>query len=246
MRWSGVSKSNTPRFVTTRRISWNRAASGRARRPGRSRCRTRRRRARRTPSGEWFGHPVDRRVVDRVARRAAEAEQLRLRRVRVGADGGDVLVAVPVDLGGAHHHVAPAAPHHVEHAPVRVVGLDDPVVGAGARLVVGDEHRLAVGHHQVGLEGGAGQPAADHRDRADRVGQASRRRPGSTRPPRPRTPRPGSTSAALIDVASDRPASLPGTSASSGSVEPLGPERGPRLGSLGRGAYSRWNASSRS
>ena len=32
------------------------------------------------------------------------------------------------------------------------------------------EQRLAVGHHQVGLEARAGEPAADHRDGADRVG----------------------------------------------------------------------------
>ena len=37
----------------------------------------------------------------------------------------EVLVAVRVDLGRAHHHVAAARPHDVEHRPVRVPRLDD-------------------------------------------------------------------------------------------------------------------------
>src|SRR5204862_944499 len=57
-------------------------------------------------------HPVARGVVDGVAGRTAEPEKLHLRTVP-GADEGDVLVAVPVDLAGTHHHVTPAGPHHV-------------------------------------------------------------------------------------------------------------------------------------
>ena len=53
--------------------------------------------------------PVAGRMVDRVARRAAHAEQLRARLLRI-ADAGDVLVAEAIDLGGAHHHVAPPGP----------------------------------------------------------------------------------------------------------------------------------------
>src|SRR5690349_24264265 len=51
---------------------------------------------------------VGRAVVDRVARCAPRAEQLPLRTLP-GPDGGDVLVALAVDLGGSHHHV-PLAP----------------------------------------------------------------------------------------------------------------------------------------
>ena len=71
----------------------------------------------------------------------------------------------------AHDHVAAAVPHPAEHLPVRVEVLDDLAAGPGERLVVGDEAGLAVGHGEVGLEGGAGEAAADHRDRADRVGE---------------------------------------------------------------------------
>src|SRR5690606_26892495 len=59
-------------------------------------------------------HPVARRVADGVTRRATHAEQLSFR-LGEGADARDVLVAVAIDLGGAHHHVAPPVPHHVEH-----------------------------------------------------------------------------------------------------------------------------------
>src|SRR5207245_7785669 len=66
--------------------------------------------------GRMVGHPVAGDVVDRVAGRATEAEQHRLRH-GVVADGGDVLVAVPVDLARTHHHVPPSRPADVEHRP---------------------------------------------------------------------------------------------------------------------------------
>src|SRR5690606_38547540 len=105
-----------------------------------------------------------------VARRAPVAEQLH-RGPRVVADRGQVLVAVAVELAGAHHDVAPAGPHPVEHRSVRVPVLEDPVLGGDERRVVVDEGGLAVGDAQVGLERGPGQASGDHRDRADRVGE---------------------------------------------------------------------------
>jgi hypothetical protein len=116
------------------------------------------------------GHPVRRRVVDRVARGAAIAEQLHLRALVV-ADGGEVLVAVLVDLRAAHHHVTAAVPHPPEHLAVGVEVLHDLAVRPRERFVVGDQAGLAVGHGEVGLEGGAGEPPADHGDGADGVGQ---------------------------------------------------------------------------
>ena len=115
-------------------------------------------------------HPVGGRVVDRVAGRAPVAQQLHLR-LPVVADGGEVLVAVLVDLGAAHHDVATAVPHPAEHLPIRVEVLDDLAFGPLERLVVGDEPSLPVRHGEVGLEGGAGQASPDHRDGPDRVGQ---------------------------------------------------------------------------
>jgi len=116
------------------------------------------------------GHPVRGDVVDGVAGCAAVAEQLHLG-LGVGADGGDVLVAVAIDLGGAHHHVPTAVPHPAEHLSVGVEVLDDRAARPLEGFVVGDEAGLAVGHGQVGLKGGPGEPATDHRDGADRVGQ---------------------------------------------------------------------------
>jgi len=67
--------------------------------------------------------------------------------------------------------VTAARPHDVEHGAIRVVVLDHArVARVEERSIVGNEKCLAVGHHQVGLERGAGQASADHRDRADRVG----------------------------------------------------------------------------
>jgi hypothetical protein len=110
-------------------------------------------------------------VADGVARRTPQAEQLHLGLGQVAPDGGEVHVAVPVDLGGAHDHVAAARPDDVEHAAVGVPGLEDLALGPLEGLVVGDERGLAVGHHEVGLEGGPGEAAADHGDGADGVGQ---------------------------------------------------------------------------
>ena len=102
---------------------------------------------------------------------------------------------------------------------------------SGDGLVVGDERRLAVGHHQVGLEAGPGQPTADHRDGADRVGEAARRRPGSTRRPRPRTRRPGSPARTGASVIGRPPSRTIGQRGLVGGLvgqrQPLGPERRP-------------------
>jgi hypothetical protein len=102
---------------------------------------------------------------------ATHAEQLRLRLARI-TDGGEVLVAVAVDLAGTHDHVATAAPHHVEDRPERDVALDHALgVHRTDRDRVRHEHRDGVGHHQVRFERLAGQPAAAHRHHTDRVAQ---------------------------------------------------------------------------
>src|SRR5690349_25180124 len=67
---------------------------------------------------------VGRAVVDRVARCAPRAEQLPLRTLP-GPDGGDVLVALAVDLGGSHHHVPLAPGDDVEDAAERDPALHD-------------------------------------------------------------------------------------------------------------------------
>ena len=115
------------------------------------------------------GHPVAGGVVDEVAGGSPQAEQLRLRPAPV-ADGGDVLVAVAVDLGGAHHDVAPTRPDDVEDGPVRDVALDHPGrVGDADRQRVRGKDRHRVGHHHVGCEGRLREATADDRAGADGV-----------------------------------------------------------------------------
>src|SRR5580700_963695 len=75
------------------------------------------------------GHPVADRVVDRVARGAAHAKQLGLR-AGVVADTGDVLVAEPVELRGAHHHVPQPGRQHREHVAVGQPALGHAVLVA--------------------------------------------------------------------------------------------------------------------
>ena len=126
--------------------------------------------------------------------RAAEAEQLHLRPAVVGADGGEVLVAERVELAGAHDHVAPTAPSDVEHRPVGVVGLDRRAAGPGEGGVVGDQRGLAVRHHQVGLERGAGRGARRSSGPCRSGWRGSPRRRGSSRRSPRRRPRRGSPS----------------------------------------------------
>src|SRR5690554_7468118 len=58
-------------------------------------------------------HPIARRMIDRVARRAAHAEELHLRLIEI-ADAADILVTITIDLGRAHHDVAFPPPEHIE------------------------------------------------------------------------------------------------------------------------------------
>ncbi len=122
-------------------------------------------------AGRVRGDPVRGLVVDRVARRAPHAEQLRARR-GMRADEREVLVAELVDLAPAHHHVAPPRPHDVEHRAVRVPARDDllGVLDADGEDVL-DEERLAVGHHELGRDRRLGEAPADDGKGADRVGE---------------------------------------------------------------------------
>ena len=115
------------------------------------------------------GHPVAGRVVDRVARRAAHADELHLG-LGVRADGRDVLVAGAVDLARHHHHVAPARPHDVEDGAVGHVRLADELGRAG-----GDGRGPTISaaspsvSDDVGREGALGQPGAEGGDGAERA-----------------------------------------------------------------------------
>ena len=102
--------------------------------------------------------PVAGRMVDGVARRAADTEHLS-RRVLQGSECRQVLVAVAVNLVGAHDDVAPAPGQRLEHAPERHPALDraDDADGGG----VGQQPGLAVGQQDVGREGQPGQPGPD-------------------------------------------------------------------------------------
>src|SRR5262249_17897320 len=64
------------------------------------------------------GYPVARRMVHGVARRAPDPEQRRLRAEEV-SDGGDVHVAMQIDLARAHHYVARPVVDEIENRPVR-------------------------------------------------------------------------------------------------------------------------------
>src|SRR6195952_1662052 len=116
-----------------------------------------------------LGHPVGRLVVHRVARRPADPEKLPLR-LLPWADRGDVLVALAIDLGGAHHHVALAVGHDgLEHEPERHPTLDD-VLGDPQWGSALQDARLTVGDHQQRVGGVLGQPCAQGRQQAHRAG----------------------------------------------------------------------------
>ena len=165
--WSGVWKSNTPRFETTRGTSWKRVAPAPA-----AAARGVAHAADHVDllhegAHGVVGHPVAGGVVDRVARRAPYTDELHLG-LGVRPDGRDVLVARAVDLARHHHHVAPARPHDVEDAAVGHVRLTDEVGRAGGDGRRPDHERgLAVGEHDVGREGQLGQPGAECGDGAE-------------------------------------------------------------------------------
>ena len=108
-------------------------------------------------------------VIDGVAGATAHTEQLRLGAIP-RADVGDVGVAEPVDLAGAHHHMTTAAPQRVEHAAKRNPTFDD-LVGATNWQFVTHIKRLAVADHQVGLEGAARCASAEHWNGAHAAGE---------------------------------------------------------------------------
>src|SRR4051812_17752882 len=109
-------------------------------------------------AGAVLGHPVARAVVDGVAGGATGTQELALRLGEV-TDRGDVLVAVPVDLRGAHHHVPLAVRDDVEHAAEGDPALDH--VGLlTQRRDPAQEEGLAVGDQQVGVRGQLAQPCA--------------------------------------------------------------------------------------
>ena len=111
--------------------------------------------------------PVAGGVVDGVARRASHAEHL-AGRVLQGPERRQVLVAVPVDLVGAHHDVASAPGQRLENPAERHPALDR--AGRADRGRVGQQSGLAVGEQDVGGERQPGQPGADRhhgRHRAD-------------------------------------------------------------------------------
>ena len=122
-------------------------------------------------AGRVVGHPVGGGVVDEVAGGAAQAEQLGLGLSPV-ADGGRVLVAVGVDLAGAHDYVTPTRPDDIEYVAVRHPGLDEPLgIVVAHRDRVGGQYRHGVSHHHGRFEGGAGQAPTDDRRGPDRVAE---------------------------------------------------------------------------
>src|SRR5262249_4848386 len=122
-------------------------------------------------AGRVVRHPVRRLVVDRVPRRASEPDELHAR-AAVRPQKRDVLITETVDLRRAHHDVTRSAPHDVEHRAVGVPARDDLGRAFDAdRHDVLDEECFAVGHHEVGFECRLREPATDHGDGADRVGE---------------------------------------------------------------------------
>ena len=148
IRWSGVSKSNTPE-VADDPAQVVVPARGRAGRGGPvvPDAADHVDRARRT-SAARAGAPSSWSGGSRCcrARRARRASCARGR--AVVADRGDVHVAVAVDLARPHHHVPAAGPEHVEHGPVRDPALDDRRLvadGPGALGEVAPRRRTAAG-----------------------------------------------------------------------------------------------------
>ncbi len=110
-----------------------------------------------------------RRIVDGVAWPTAHTEQLGLG-LLPWTDVGDVGVAEAVDLAGAHHHVATAAPQRVEHLSEGDPTFDH-FVGGADRQIAGHEERFTVGDHEIGFERGPGESGAEHRDGAHTGGE---------------------------------------------------------------------------
>ena len=111
--------------------------------------------------------PVARRVIDGVARCAAHTEHLP-GRVLQRSERRQVLVAVAVNLVGAHDDMAPAPGQRLEHAAERHPALDRADDADGG--CVGQQSGLAVGQQDVGREGQPRQPGPDRdhcRHRAD-------------------------------------------------------------------------------
>ena len=241
MRWSGVSKSSTPRLVTTRRSSW---------------CSPH-------PVAELGGavvaeprHDVDlldehpRRVlrdpvaggvVDRVARarRACRA-------AAPSAAPGSPMQAMfwlpyrsicdaPIITWRRPDHTTSNIVRYGFHASIGLVGVVD-----AERDAVGDEQRLAVGHHEVGLEHVAGEPAAERRDRARSGWPGSRRRRGTHSATRDHA----RTSARRSTVGAHSPTTFR-YSAWSPQSRYFAFHAAHASGSLALAAYSFWNASSR-
>ena len=138
--------------------------------------------------------PVRRLVVDRVAGRAAHAEQLRASAARAIADEREVLVAVLVDLARrpSSRGGGPTTPRRTSCG----TGSSPTTTFSGASTPTGRMFSTSSASPSVitscGRERRLGQPAADHRQRADRVGEDLAVVRGSSRRSRPRTPRRGS------------------------------------------------------
>ena len=95
------------------------------------------------------------RVIDRVARKAAHAEERRLR-PRGVADHADVALPVAIDLHGSDHRVTTTAPQQVEGARVRHPPLDDwlgAIFPGADGHGLGHQHALGVRHQERWVEG---------------------------------------------------------------------------------------------
>ena len=103
-------------------------------------------------------HPIAGGMVDRVAGRTPHAEHLPAR-VLKGSERRQVLVAVPVDLVCAHHHVSAAPRQRLEDATERHPAFDRSCGAERGRI--GEEPGLAVGEQDVGGERQACQSRAD-------------------------------------------------------------------------------------
>ena len=185
MRWSGVSKSNTPRLVTTRRISWKRAAS-RAERGGAVVADAAHdvdlRDERPAASGSGSSSASVWLIVLPGAPRKPSSCALGLRAV---ADGGDVLVAVPVDL--AWRPSSRGAGRTTRTSNIVRYGFQprrpsSSAVDARRARRWRSSSGLAVGHHQVGLEASPGRGGRRSSGWCRSGWPGSRRRRGTPRP----------------------------------------------------------------
>ncbi len=114
-----------------------------------------------------LGDEVARRVVDGVARGAAHTEHL-TRRLLKRAEGGEVLVAVAIELIGAHDYVATARSDDVEHLAERHPSFDG-ALRSDCRGVLENEG-FTIGDQQVGFGGEPSQASADGGRRRHRAG----------------------------------------------------------------------------